>query len=107
MTRKFFDYETESKKRLIFPRIHFRSMSRAEGEIGFEFEMIGPFIHSEFHSKSYDVYSDSKTNALIYVIGGDAHCHTEERKGRYQEGIAILCEEKDKKRLIRRITKIK
>lgn len=97
---KFFDYETESKQNVVFPRNHFRNMHNLGSLVGFNFEIVE-------RGKVYDIYSEPKTKALIYVVGGDAHCHKENQLGRYQEGIAVLCEEKDKEELIKEITKVK
>ena len=101
MTKKFFDYEIESGQNLVFPKNHFRNLCNLGEIVGFDFEIV------EFNKLAYDIYSDSKTGALIYVIGGDEHCHTKNKLRRYQEGIAIFCEEKDKEEIIKKITKIK
>jgi hypothetical protein len=98
MTKKFYDYETESGQSCTPSRSCFRRMEyiHSLGEmVGFNFNLVG---FREF----YDIYSFPKTSALIYVVGGDEPCHPS-----LQEGIAIFCEEKDKNELIGEITKLK
>jgi hypothetical protein len=104
MTKKqFFDYESSGRTGLMFPRNHFRNMSRAKSIIGFPFELEEA---NNLYNHPYDVYSDPETDSYIWVIGNSAHCHVREKLGRYKEGIVIHCKPKDKDELIKKISKV-
>ncbi|MCD4771611.1 hypothetical protein K8R30_04335 [archaeon] len=103
MTEKqFFDYETEGGTGLMFPRNHLRNMLKAQATIGFPFNLVEK---NGLYTHPYDIYSDPKTNSRIWVIGGDAHCHTKEKLARYKEGIVLYCKPEHKEDLIKRISK--
>ena len=126
MTKKFYDYETESGNKLMSPRMHFRNMNNLGGLLGFPFKLIPSkmsreqtqhiFIEDEdglkyatandpsIYQEPYDAYSYK--NNKIFVIGGDAHCHVGEELGKYQEGIIFSCEDADKEEIIKQIKKV-
>lgn len=99
MVKKFYDYETESRKKLIFPRNHFRNMCRSEFSFPFETELI-----QNQYKKPFDIYKYK--DAKILVMGGGAHCHEGGELDKYKEGIVFYCEEKDKDEIIKQIEKI-
>ena len=101
MVKKFYDYETESGNKLMFPRMHFRNMNNVKALIEFPFNLTIP---RGLYTEPYDTYSYKNTDIL--VIGGDAHCHIKGELGKYKEGIAFYCEDADKKEIIKQIKKV-
>jgi len=101
-SKKFYDYETESKDKLTSPRMHFRNMNTVSGVMGFPFRLI---TYGGLYDEPYDVYQygDSK----IFIVGGDAHCHVEGELGKYEEGIVFRCDKKDKEEIIKQIRKVR
>jgi hypothetical protein len=77
-------------------------MFNARAVIGFPFDLAE---RNGLYTHPYDIYIDPKTNSEIWVMGGDAHCHTEEELGRYKEGVVLYCEPEHKEDLIGRISK--
>lgn len=126
MTKTWYDYETESGNKLMFPRMHFRNMNNVGALMGFPFKLIPSKMSREqtkhvfiknkdklkyvtkndpsLYQEPYDTYMHKDTEIL--VIGGDTHCHVGKELGKYKEGIVFFCDETDKEDIIKQIKKV-
>lgn len=101
MTERWYDFETETGRELVCPRINFRNMRGGIGSLmGFSLK---PVELNDLYKHPFDIYSFK--DAEIIVMGGDAHCHTEEKLAKYKDSIAFFCDEKDKEKVIKEIEK--
>lgn len=104
MTEKtFFDYEIKDKTGMMFIRNQFRNMFNVKYSVRFPFDLTEK---NDLQSHPYDIYTDPKTDSEIWVMGNDAHCHVGGKQWEYKEGIFIYCEPKQKKGLIKKISKL-
>ena len=112
--KKFYHHETEGKAKWMFLRNHFRNMANAPLDVKFKDRSDPPGKRgfplllteaNDLWNHPYDIYIDPETKSEIWVIGGDAHCHTEEKLGRYKEGVVLYCKPEHKGDLIGKISK--
>ena len=103
--RQFFEYETNGKAGEMFIRNHFRNMFNVKASVKarFSFDLTKA---NGLHSHPYDIYTDPKTGSEIWVLGNEAHCHVGKELGKYDEGIVLYCKPKDKKGLLKRVSKV-
>ncbi len=102
MTERFYDYETESGIKMVDPRITFRNVSPLRS-----FKLVPKKIDN---ATPWDAYSDRETGALIYVVGRGEHVQVDDRYEltdpfAREGGVAFICEEKDREKLIKKLSK--
>ncbi len=99
--KQFFEYETESGKEIKNSKMHFRNMAGVGSLVGFPFELVEA---NGLYDHPYDIYSDPETGSYLWAIGGDAHCHTEEKVAIYKGEITLLREQENKRQFVKRKT---